>query len=218
MISSKRISINGEVVSEQGMKIDPDKDTVSVDGKEIVSKDTLVYYWLNKPVGVISAASSKYGEETVADLIKSDKRIYPVGRLDKDSQGLILLTNDGELTHRLTHPKYHIDKTYKVKVVGTVSDVKLEKLRTGIQLDEGMTAPAEVEVLDEEMHGGTLEFTIHEGKHRQIRRMCAYVHLHVVELTRVNFGPIKLGNLAIGEHKPLTTDEVTTLKSIAGLF
>jgi 23S rRNA pseudouridine2605 synthase len=213
MIAEGRISVNGKQVTEQGTKIDPDKDKVSVDGKPIKVKDELVYYWLNKPVGYLSAASSKYGESTVADLVKSTKRIYPVGRLDKDSQGLILLTNDGELTHRLTHPKFHLDKTYVVQVVGNVTDSKLEKLRTGIDLEEGRTLPALVNQLENDV----LEFIIHEGKHRQIRRMCAAVRLHVSGLIRVQFGPIKLGKLQIGEFRIASKQEIETLKRLVGL-
>jgi pseudouridine synthase len=213
MISAGRISVNGKQITEQGTKIDPAKDKVSVDGKLIKVKDELVYYWLNKPVGYLSAASSKYGESTVADLVKSTKRIYPVGRLDKDSQGLILLTNDGELTHRLTHPKFHLDKTYVVEVVGHITDAKLKKLRNGIELEEGATLPATINEMGENL----LEFTIHEGKHRQIRRMCAAVRLHVESLTRIQFGPVKLGKLQLGESRIATKQEIQTLKQLIGL-
>lgn len=213
MISAGRILVNGKQITEQGTKVDPEKDKVSVDGKLIKVKDELVYYWLNKPVGYLSAASSKYGESTVADLVKSDKRIYPVGRLDKDSQGLLLLTNDGELTHRLTHPKFHLDKTYAVQVVGNVSESKLEKLRSGIELEEGLTLPAVVNQVDTDV----LEFIIHEGKHRQIRRMCAAVRLHVSGLIRVQFGPIKLGKLQTGEFRIANKQEIETLKQLVGL-
>jgi len=213
MIAAGRIAVNGEMIIKQGVKIDPAVDIVSVDTKPIKLSSNYVYYWLNKPVGIISAASSKYGETTVADLIQSDKRIYPVGRLDKDSQGLILLTNDGELTHRLTHPKYHLDKTYQVTVTGHISETKLEQLRTGIELEEGMTLPAKIE----EIEPGCLEFTIHEGKHRQIRRMCAAVRLHVETLTRVKFGPVVLGHLKIGDYRPATTEEISSFRQLVGL-
>lgn len=214
MIGEGRVSVNGQVVSKQGVKIDPDKDKVSVDEELIKSKDQLVYYWLNKPVGIISAASSKYGESTVADLVQSEKRVYPVGRLDKDSQGLILLTNDGELTHRLTHPKYHIDKTYQVRVVGKITQNKLELLRSGIELEEGITKPAQVTEVEDQC----LQFTIHEGKHRQIRRMCAEVNFHVTELIRTDFGPIKLGHLQLGNSRKATDEEITTLKQLVKLI
>lgn len=213
MIAAGRIAVNGQLVTEQGTKIDPEKDAVSVDGKPIKVKNELVYYWLNKPVGYLSAATSKYGEATVTDLINSTKRIYPVGRLDKDSQGLMLLTNDGELTHRLTHPKFHLEKTYQVRVVGHISEAKLEKLRTGIELEEGITLPAKVEQINDD----TLEFIIHEGKHRQIRRMCVAVRLHVNQLIRTTFGPIKLGKLQIGQFRTATQEEIQLLRQHVGL-
>lgn len=214
MIAAGRISVNGKQITQQGTKVDPETDQVSVDGKLIIVADELVYYWLNKPVGIISAASSKYDEQTVANLVPTDRRVYPVGRLDKDSQGLILLTNDGELTHRLTHPKFHLDKTYVVEVVGSITEAKLDKLRGGIELEEGVTLPAVVN----EVGDNVLEFVIHEGKHRQIRRMCAQVRLHVTTLTRVQFGPIKLGKLQIGEYRPATKEEILTLKRLVGLM
>lgn len=212
MIGDGRIAVNGKIVEEQGLKIDPAFDRVSIDGEIVEYQDEFVYYWLNKPTGVISAASSSTGETTVVDLIDSPIRIYPVGRLDKDSQGLLLLTNDGELTHRLTHPKYHIDKTYHVIVGGKVTEKKLERLRKGVRLDEGMTAPAEITD-----HGNYLEFVIHEGKHRQIRRMCAMVDLQVLELTRVAIGPNKIGKLGIGDYRPVTKQEIQKLKQLVKL-
>jgi pseudouridine synthase len=217
MINDGRIVINGKIVTEQGTKVDPEKDKIAVDGKVIKSKETNVYYWINKPVGIISAASSRAGDTTVVDLVDSNVRMYPVGRLDKDSEGLLLLTNDGELTHRLTHPKYHIDKTYRVFVVGHISDKKITQLETGILLEEGMTAPATVNVIEETKEGTWLEFIIHEGKHRQIRRMCEKVNLQVVTLIRTAMGPVKLQPLVIGEYRPATKSEISTLKSLVGL-
>lgn len=217
MINDKRIAINGEVVTEQGTKIDPETDQVAVDGMVIKSAEKNVYYWINKPVGIISASSSRTGETTVVDLIKSHFRLYPVGRLDKDSHGLLLLTNDGELTHRLTHPKYHIDKTYRVVVTGQVTDRKIEKLQNGINLSEGITAPAQVELIEDTKDGTLLEFIIHEGKHRQIRRMCEMVGLQVVDLVRVAVGPIKLEKLEAGESRSATKTEIATLRSLVGL-
>jgi len=213
MIADRKIFVNGQLVTKQGTKVDPDKDVIKVNDQTIHRSDEFVYYWLNKPVGILSAASSKYGEQTVADLVHSSRRVYPVGRLDKDSQGLILLTNDGALTHRLTHPKFHLDKTYVVEVVGHISQEKLDKLRNGIELEEGTTLPATVNEIGENV----LEFIIHEGKHRQIRRMCATVRLHVESLTRVQFGPIKLGKLQLGESRLATHQEIQTLKQLVGL-
>ncbi len=217
MINDKRISVNGEVITEQGVKIDPETDIVAVDGMPVKMGETNVYYWINKPVGIISASSSSLGETTVVDLVNTNVRIYPVGRLDKDSHGLLLLTNDGELTHRLTHPKYHIDKTYQVVVTGQVTDHKIEKLQTGIRLEEGMTAEAEVEILEVTKEGTAIKFIIHEGKHRQIRRMCEAVNLQVVDLVRTAVGPIALDKLNVGEYRPATKSEISTLKSLVSL-
>lgn len=213
MINAGRISVNGVVVTEQGTKIDPALDKVAVDGQLIQTESELVYFFIHKPAGIISAATSKYGETTVVDLVDSPARLYPVGRLDKDSEGLLMLTNDGELTHRLTHPRYHLDKTYEVEIEGVVSDKKLNKLRQGILLDEGMTAPAVVELLSENW----LRFIIHEGKNRQIRRMCAAVNVRVTRLIRTAIGPIKLGNLPLGHWRPATPQEILTLKSLVGM-
>lgn len=217
MINGGRISINGKVITEQGTKIDPSLDKVAVDGKNIKATSEFAYYWVNKPIGIISASNSNVGESVITDLVDTPIRIYPVGRLDKDSQGLILLTNDGELTHRLTHPKYHIDKTYKVLVTGDLTEAKIEKLQTGIHLEEGKTAPAQVEVIESDKTGAWLQFVIHEGKHRQIRRMCEVVGLHVVDLIRTHVGPISLGKIGLGKSRKATTKEIATLKSLVGL-
>lgn len=217
MINAGRITINGIVVTQQGVKVDPVNDTVTVDGLPIKTSAEYIYLWINKPVGIISAATSKYGETTVVDLVDVTTRVYPVGRLDKDSQGLLLLTNDGELTHRLTHPRYHFNKTYTVTVSGNVTDKKLARLRNGIQLEEGMTAPAQVEVLNQTNGKTTMQFVIHEGRNRQIRRMCAVVDLLVVDLIRTAFGPIDLADLAVGESRFASFKEVEELKSLVGL-
>lgn len=218
MIAAGRISVNGKIVTVQGTKIDPEKDKIAIDGKQIKRQAELIYYWINKPVGVISAVSNKDGEPTVTELLNINRRVHPVGRLDKDSSGLMLLTNDGELTHRLTHPKYHIDKTYHVRVSGSVSASKLNDLRQGIVLEEGMTAPAQVEISGKEQHATWLKFIIHEGKHRQIRRMCAAVDLHVNELIRMTVGPIELGKLKPGQFRLATKSEITILKQLVGLI
>ncbi len=217
MIAAGRISVNKKIIINQGVKIDPTTDRVTVDGKVIKPKEKYEYIWLNKPPEVLSAASSKTGELTVVDLVDSDNRLYPVGRLDKDSQGLLLLTNDGELTHRLTHPKYHIPKTYEVFVSGKITTKKIERLQTGIKLSEGMTQPAEVEIIEQNETGTWLEFVLHEGKHRQIRRMCATVDLHVIDLIRVKFGPVEIKNLKLGKSRSATSAEISTLYKLVKL-
>lgn len=213
MINAGRISVNGEVISIQGTKINPDVDAVAVDGKVVKPQSSLVYYKLHKPVGYTSTTSHKQDEHTVTDLVPPDVRLYPIGRLDKDSEGLILLTNDGELTHKLIHPKYHVDKVYRVLVYGQITPAKLKLLRTGIKLEEGATLPAKVEKLNKEGDQTWLQFTIREGKHRQIRRMCGTVDLHVRRLIRDHFGPITLGNLKTGQAKLLNQKEIDALKT-----
>lgn len=185
------------------------EDPVSVDGRPLGGPELRVVYALNKPVGVLSTARDTHGRRTVTDLIETDLRLYPVGRLDADSSGLILLTNDGELANLLTHPRYEVPKVYRVKVAGgRVSERALRALREGVQLEDGPTGAAEVTVLG----AGVLEITIAEGRNRQVRRMCEAVGHPVVELRRVGFGELRLGELAEGAHRELTTAETETLR------
>lgn len=214
MVEEGQIKVNGKI-AKLGDQIDPVKDKVEVDDREVAAKkEKLTYVILNKPKGVVSTAAEFPNERTVLDLVESDIRLYPVGRLDKDSTGLILLTNDGELTNRLTHPKYHIPKTYEVMILGPVVDEKLSALRNGIELEDGKTAPAEVIVTSKTSHHTWLKIVLKEGKKRQIRRMASALHLHVEDLKRVSIGPIKIGNLAVGKFRNLRLDEIESLKSI----
>lgn len=214
LISDKHIEVNGVVVSELGTKVDPLKDKIKIDGEEIKYESPMAYLILNKPKGVLSATSDEMGRKVVVDLVDSSKVLHPVGRLDQDSRGLILLTNDGELSHKLTHPKYHIDKTYLVTVVGEVTDWILKELREGINLKDGKTAPAKVEIDGKEGSRTILKFTIYEGRHRQIRRMCGAVNLEVLDLQRIAIGPIEIGSLAEEKSRPLTAAEVDMLKKL----
>jgi 23S rRNA pseudouridine2605 synthase len=230
LIAEGQITVNGEVNKQQGTKIDPNTDVVHVNGNVVKPASTHVYYWLNKPKGVTSSRTSQAGETTVIDLVPKTHRVYPVGRLDKDSRGLILLTNDGLLTHRLTHPKFHIPKTYVVLVYGTASQKQLQHLQRGIELEEGMTKPSKWSIISTSMaqeqtrisspqpnRSTWLKVTLHEGKHRQIRRMTQAVNLHVLELVRVKFGPISLTNLAEKTWSPAKPGEITSLKELVGL-
>lgn len=223
MIGEGRVKVNNQT-AKLGDQISP-TDKIEVDGREVRSiKEKLVYIMLNKPKGVVSTAAEFPNEKTVLDLVNigSDPvkgrtlkpRLFPVGRLDKDSTGLILLTNDGELTNRLTHPKFHIPKTYEVMVLGTISDEKLSALRNGIELEDGKTSPAEVLVTSKTNHHTWLKIVLKEGRKRQIRRMASALHLHIKDLKRISIGPIKLGNLDIGKFRNLRSDEVESLKSI----
>lgn len=218
MIRAGQISVNGKIIDELGTKIDPAKDIIVVNGKKIQKNANTAYIILNKPLNVVSTTSDSYARKTVVDLIDTPLRLYPVGRLDSDSIGLILLTNDGELTHKLTHPKFHISKTYEVKVKGLVTDDKLNRLRNGIRLSDGLTSPAEIELMHKQGDQAKIQFTIHEGRNRQIRRMCGAVDLEVLELKRISIGPIKLDNLKSGEYKSLTDEEISSLKKAVGLM
>ncbi|HXB14579.1 MAG TPA: pseudouridine synthase [Solirubrobacteraceae bacterium] len=208
LIAQRRVAIDGETV------IDPARDvgeraSVYVDGELLAGPEPRVVYAVNKPPGVVSTARDTHGRPTVTELVDSGGlRLYPVGRLDADSGGLILLTNDGELANRLTHPRYEVPKTYRVRVGGRrVSARTLGRLREGIELDDGPTAPATVT----QIAPHELELTIHEGRNRQVRRMCEAVGHPVLELTRVAFGPLRLGDLRPGRARRLSAREIAGL-------
>jgi 23S rRNA pseudouridine2605 synthase len=212
LIERRRVRVNGEV-AVLGRRVDPEVDVVEVNGAQIGVKPGLVHYLLHKPVGVITTALDPQGRPTVVELVPAEPRVFPVGRLDSDSEGLLLLTNDGDLTHRLTHPSFGIDKEYLVEVEGTPSRGALSRLRDGIDLDDGRTAPAKVAQLD----GRLLRITIHEGRNRQIRRMCDAIGHPVLRLVRTRIGPLTDRTLKPGEWRPLTQDEVRSLeRAVAG--
>ena len=213
LIIAGRVTVNGRIVTELGTKVDLNQDTVKVDGKPIEVKERFVYYILHKPRGYLTTVEDDRGRRTVMQLLEPVKeRIYPVGRLDYDSEGLLLLTNDGQLAHRLMHPRYQVRKFYLVEVTGEVSQAALETLRSGVQLDDGITSSAYVELLANSPQKSLLKIGIHEGRNRQIRRMCQAVGLPVRRLIRTQFGPIKLGKLSPGKFSQLTAQEVGKLK------
>jgi 23S rRNA pseudouridine2605 synthase len=218
LIRQGRVQVNGQVVTELGTKVDPNLDEISVDGTPIADPAEKVYLILNKPPGYISTVHDPWGRPTVLDLIPYEERLYPVGRLDAESEGLLLLTNDGRLTHRLTHPRYEHEKEYLTLVRGHPKDAILSRLRRGVDLEEGRTAPAEVnrvsrkEGLETPPDTTWLRIVVHEGRKRQIRRMCAAVGHPVQRLVRVRMGPIELGDLPVGECRPLSTKEVRRLQ------
>jgi 23S rRNA pseudouridine2605 synthase len=201
VIAEGRVTLAGRRVSDPALDVGPG-DEVAVDGRPLAGPEQRVLYALNKPLGVVSTARDTHGRRTVLELIPDQGlRLYPVGRLDIDSTGLILLTNDGELANRLTHPRFEIPKTYLAEVErGPVGERAIRRLRAGLTLDDGPTAPARVRRLGP----GTLELTIHEGRNRQVRRMCEAVGHPVVSLQRTAFGPLELGNLAAGRWRLLS--------------
>jgi 23S rRNA pseudouridine2605 synthase len=210
IIRSGRVTVAGETVTDPARDVDHDSG-VELDGEPVGERrQELVVYALNKPAGVVSTASDPQGRPTVVSLVDTPQRLYPVGRLDADTTGLILLTNDGDLAHRLTHPSFEVDKTYRAVVRGApVREQALRALRGGVQLDDGITAPARVTRIKPD----TLEITIHEGRKRQIKRMCEHVGHRVLALERVRFGPLQLGDLAPGAHRRLNANEISLLRS-----
>jgi 23S rRNA pseudouridine2605 synthase len=210
IIRAGRVTVGAEVVTDPARDVDASSG-VAVDGEAVGERpQELVVYAVNKPAGVVSTARDPQGRQTVVSLVDTPQRLYPVGRLDADTTGLILLTNDGALAHRLTHPSFEVDKTYRAKVRGApVREPALRALRAGVPLEDGMTAPARVARVAPD----TLEITIHEGRKRQVKRMCEHVGHRVVELQRVRFGPLQLGDLALGAHRRLTAKEVSLLRA-----
>ena len=209
LIRAGRVSVNGEVLTDPARDV-TEADAVTVDGRAVTQPQTRVVFALNKPVGVVSTARDPQRRPTVVSLVPESVRLYPVGRLDADSSGLILLTNDGELAHRLTHPRFQVDKTYLALVRnGPVGDAAVRALRSGVELKDGRTAPARVRRIGEDR----LEITIHEGRNRQVRRMCEAVGHRVRALERVAFGPLTLDGLPSGRYRRLTEAEVLALAS-----
>lgn len=206
--------MNGEVVTGLGAKVDPATDTVCVDGREVRPAQGPVYYALNKPAGVVTTMKDPQGRPTVATLVPADEHpgLFPVGRLDFDTTGLLLFTTDGELSHRLLHPRWKVPKTYLAVVDGEIGTDALDTVREGVTLDDGVTAPARARVLERREASTLVEVSITEGRKRQIRRMFSAVGSPVVELHRVRFGPIDLGNLAPGAVRELSDEEVGALR------
>jgi 23S rRNA pseudouridine2605 synthase len=213
MIAEGRVTVNGEV-AVLGRRVDAEVDTVEVDGVQIGLRPDLVYYLLNKPVGVITTASDPQGRPTVTELVPDEPRVFSVGRLDADTEGLLLLTNDGELANRIAHPSHGVEKEYLAYVNGHVPGKVLHRMREGIELEDGITAPAKASQLSP----GLLRITIHEGRNRQVRRMCEAVGFPVQRLVRVRIGPLRDSSLAPGEWRELTLDEVRqVVESVAGM-
>ena len=212
-IKAGKVFVNG-VRAHLGDKVDPDEDTVEYKGKRIVPREAQkhVYILLNKPCGVVTSAKDEKGRTCVTDLVKCGTRVYPVGRLDLNSQGLILMTNDGELTNKLTHPRHEIPKIYEVEVVGKVTTEQLNVLNSSMTIDDYILLPVKTEFLSKNEKFTTLRMTLFEGRNRQIRKMCEQVGLKVAKLTRVAIGDIALGNLEYGKWRYLTKEEVAMLK------
>jgi 23S rRNA pseudouridine2605 synthase len=213
LIEEGRVTINGKVVTELGMRVDPEEDDVRVDGERLHPERVPDrYFALYKPRQVITTASDPLDRPTVMEYIDPDVRLFPVGRLDATSEGLIILTNDGELANRLTHPRYEHEKEYRVKISGTPTEKALQSWREGVYLEDGRTLPARVTVESSSGGGTWLRFVLREGKNRQIRRMVETFKHSIHRLIRVRMGPVVLGNLKPGEWRRLTAEEVAALQ------
>ena len=213
LITDGKVTVDGKVITELGAKFDAQKNKIRVDGKLLKFDAEKIYILLNKPRGYVCTAKDERGRKTVLDLINISERVFPVGRLDLNSEGLLLLTNDGELSNALIHPKFKIDKTYRAKISGELTEEKLDKLRAGIELEDGLTAPAEIFMLEENL----VEITIHEGRNRQIRRMFAAIGCEVKRLKRIKFAGLTLDGVAVGKFRRLTSSEIKNLKKFSSL-
>lgn len=212
MIEEGRVYVNGEQ-AQLGRRVDVEHDTVEVDGVRVGVAPDLTYYLLNKPEGVVTTAADTHDREIVTELVPEEPRVYPVGRLDLDTEGLLLITNDGDLTHRLTHPSFGIEKEYLVEVDKPVSRGHLRRLREGIELDDGMTSPARAS----EVTSNVFKLTIHEGRNRQVRRMCTAMGFTVTRLVRIRIGALADRSLAPGDWRELTLDEIRKLEELTAL-
>jgi 23S rRNA pseudouridine2605 synthase len=216
LITNGRVAVNGEVVRELGRRVTPG-DRIAVDGQPLAGAERLVYLAVNKPIGYVSTAQDPEGRPTIVSLVRRAERVYPVGRLDWDTEGLVLLSNDGALTHRLTHPRYGVEKEYHALVAGYPSHATLRRLIEGVELDDGVTAPAQVRRLRQDGQGIWLAITLHEGRNRQVRRMLEVVRHPVKRLRRVRVGPVELGDLPPGRSRDLSAPELAALRRAAGL-
>lgn len=217
MIRNGSVKVNG-VTAQIGDSVDPKRDTVTVKGKKVRKESNMRYVLLNKPRGYVTTTDDELGRKCVLELVKDVKeRVYPVGRLDRVSEGALILTNDGAFANAMMHPSRHVPKTYKVTVRPDITAEKVDLLSTGIELDGRMTAPAEVRVVSREEGRAVLEIVLYEGRNRQIRRMCEAVELEVARLRRVSIGSVKLGMLQTGDWRDLTPAEVESLLKSAGV-
>lgn len=218
LIESGRVAVNGIPVQKLGILIDEQKDEVTVDGKKIPLQDNFTYILLNKPKDCLSTVKDNFDRTTVLDLVGKDKKVFPVGRLDQDTEGVLLLTNDGELTYHLTHPKFQIEKIYLVTVKGEIDKTILRKFKEGILLEEGVIAQGEGEIIKLEKDEFVFELKLKEGRKREIKRMCQMVGLKVSHLVRTKFAHLSAKGLKIGQWRYLTDNEIEQLKKIAGLI
>ena len=214
LIKEGRVKVNNNIVTEMGLEVDPNKDRVYLDGKRLNLENENIYIILNKPIGVVTTSSDEKGRINVVDLVDETKRVYPVGRLDIDTTGLVLLTNDGALANILMHPKNNIYKTYIATVEGKPNARELNLLRNGLSLRDLKTSKAKVKILKNFDKDSIVEISIHEGKNHQVKRMFSYIGHEVKKLKRISIGKIELGNLEIENYRYLNNEEVKYLKAL----
>lgn len=213
LILQGKVEVNGKIVTELGTKVNPEKDSIKFDGKEVVQNKKKIYILLNKPIGYVTTAEDQFSRDTVLDLVKVRERIVPVGRLDMYTSGALILTNDGDFVYKVTHPKHEIEKTYTVTVKGIIENSEVEQLRKGVKIDDYITKPAKVKILktDLEKDISRLEITIHEGKNRQVRKMCEAVDRKVLALHRSKIGSIGVKDIKLGKWRYLRENEIQKL-------
>lgn len=214
LIINKKVKVNGLLITELGTKIDTEKDVVTVENKKISLVNKHIYIKLNKPIGYVTTVKDQFGRDCVIDLVNIEDRIYPVGRLDYDTSGLLLLTNDGELANKLMHPKYEVYKTYIAKIDGKLSFEDISKLRHGVEIENYTTSPAIVDVIGSYSGDSKVRISIHEGKNRQVRKMFETVGTKVIKLKRVSFGSIEVKDIKLGEWRYLSDEEIRYLKTL----
>ncbi len=212
-ITQGKVQLNGKTITELGVKVNPEKDKITFEGKNVKQEERKVYILLNKPIGYVTTSDEQFGRDKVLDLVKVRERVVPVGRLDMYTSGALILTNDGDFVYKVTHPKHEITKTYTVTVKGIIKNEEVEQLRKGVKIDDYTTRPAKVKILktDEEKDISRLEITIHEGKNRQVRRMCESVGRRVIALHRSKIGNIGVKDIELGKWRYLKDFEVKTL-------
>ena len=208
-----KVQVNGKTITELGVKVNPEKDKITFEGKNVKQEDKKVYILLNKPIGYVTTSDEQFGRDKVLDLVKVRERVVPVGRLDMYTSGALILTNDGDFVYKVTHPKHEITKTYTVTVKGIIQNEEVEQLKNGVKIDDYITRPAKVKILktDEEKDISRLEITIHEGKNRQVRKMCESVGRKVIALHRSKIGNIGVKDIELGKWRYLKSFEVKTL-------
>jgi 23S rRNA pseudouridine2605 synthase len=213
MVFEGRVKVNGNVI-RRIVLIDPEYDIVEVDGKIVTAEEKKVYIMLNKPVGVITSANDQFGRKTVLDLIDIEERVFPIGRLDYDTSGLLLLTNDGEIANKVMHPSNEIEKVYIAEVEGVPTIDEMNRFMNGLKIEDYITAPAKIKVLKNMGNRSVVEITIYEGRNRQVRKMCESIGHKVRKLNRIRIGKISLGKLNQGQWRYLTAEEIDYLKSL----